>query len=83
VGRRKGNITGNFWGEVERSKKVPSLDTIVAMARALGVSPSVLLMLETEQEPRDLRKRMEYLLSKCNTDQLELIHRIAKVIIEP
>ncbi len=79
----RGNITGNFWGDVERSKKVPSLDTIIAMAKGLGVPPSALLLIEREEEPRDLRKRMDALLSKCNPQQLELVHRIAKVIIEP
>ena len=79
----RGNITGNFWGDVERSKKVPSLDTIVAMAKGLGVSPSALLVLEREEDPRDLRRRMDSLLSKCSPQQLELLHRIAKVIIEP
>lgn len=79
----RGNITGNFWGDVERSRKVPSLDTIAAMARGLDVSPSVLLLIEREEDPRDLRKRMDSLLNKCSPQQLELIHRIAKVIIEP
>lgn len=79
----RGNITGNFWGDVERSQKVPSLDTIVAMAKGLDVSPSTLLLLEREEDPRDLRKRVDSLLSKCSPQQLELIHRIAKVIIEP
>lgn len=79
----RGNITGNFWGDVERSKKVPSLDTIVAMAKGLGVAPSTLLLLEREEDPRDVRKRMDSLLSKCTPQELELIHRIAKVIVEP
>ena len=79
----RGSITGNFWGDVERSKKVPSLDTIIAMARGLGVPPSALLLLEREEDQRDLRKRMDALLSKCSPQQLELVHRIAKVIIEP
>src|SRR5216683_4806527 len=60
----RGNITGNFWGDVERSKKVPSLDTIVAMAKGLGLPPSILLLLEREEDPRDLKKRMDSLLSK-------------------
>lgn len=79
----RGNITGNFWGDVERSNKVPSLDTIVAMARALGVPPSALLSLEREEDPRDLRKRIDSLLNKCSAQQLELLHRIAKVVVEP
>ena len=51
----RADITGNFWGDVERCKKVPSLDTIVAMAKGLNVAPSTLLMLEREEDPRDLR----------------------------
>ena len=79
----RGNITGNFWGDVERSKKVPSLDTIVAMAKGLGVSPSTLLLLEREEDPRDLRKRIDSLLDNTSTQQLELLHRIIKTVVEP
>jgi transcriptional regulator with XRE-family HTH domain len=83
VAAERGNITGNFWGDVERSKKVPSLDTIVAMAEGLGVSPSTLLLLECEEEPRDIKKRIDSLLSKATGQQLELLHRIIKAIVEP
>jgi transcriptional regulator with XRE-family HTH domain len=72
----RGNITGNFWGDVERGNKVPSLDTIVAMAKGLAVPPSVLLLLEREEDPRDIRKRIDSLLTKCNPQQLEMVHRI-------
>jgi transcriptional regulator with XRE-family HTH domain len=79
----RGNITGNFWGDVERGKKVPSLDTIVAMAKGLGVQPSTLLLFEREEDPRDIRKRIDALLANCSPQQLELLHRIMKVVIEP
>ncbi len=79
----RGNITGNFWGDVERGKKVPSLDTIVAMAKGLGLQPSTLLLLEREEDPRDIRKRVDALLTSCTPQQLELVHRIVKVVIEP
>ena len=79
----RGDITGNYWGDVERTKKVPSLDTIVAMAKGLGVAPSTLLLLEREEEPHDIRKRLESLLDKCTPQQLELVHRITKVVLEP
>jgi len=79
----RGDITPNYWGDVERSKKVPSLDTIVAMAKGLDLPPSTLLFLEREEDPRDLKKRIDSLLSKSSPQQLELIHRIAKVIVEP
>lgn len=79
----RAEITPNFWGDVEREKKVPSLDTIVAMAKGLGIPPSILLMLERQEDPRDIRKRLESLLEKCNPQQLELVHRITKVLLEP
>jgi transcriptional regulator with XRE-family HTH domain len=79
----RGNITGNFWGDVERGNKVPGLDTIVAMAKGLGVQPSTLLLLEREEDPRDIRKRIDALLSTCTPQQIELVHRLIKVIIEP
>lgn len=62
---------------------MPSLDTIVAMAKGLGVQPSVLLQLEREEDPRDMRKRIDALLTNCTPQQLELVHRIVKVVIEP
>ena len=79
----RGNITGNFWGDVERGKKVPSLDTIVAMAKGLGLPPNILMLLEREEEARDVRKRIDALLAACTPQQLELVHRIIKVVIEP
>jgi len=83
IAAERGNITGNFWGDVERSRKVPSLDTIVAMAKGLGVSPSTLLLLEREEDPRDLRKRIDSLLDNTSPQQLELLHRIIKTVVEP
>lgn len=79
----RGNITGNFWGDVERGKKVPSLDTIVAMAKGLGLQPNLLLLIEREEDPRDIRRRIDALLTSCTPQQLELVHRIIKVLVEP
>lgn len=79
----RGEITANFWGDVERGKKVPSLDTIVAMAKGLNLSPRILLSLEREEDERDLRKRIDTILNKCSQPQLELIHRLIHIIVEP
>jgi transcriptional regulator with XRE-family HTH domain len=79
----RGDITPNFWGDVERGKKVPSLDTIVAMAKGLKLSPRILLSLEREEDERDLRKRIDALLDNCTPQQIELIHRLASVLVEP
>jgi len=79
----RGDITANFWGDVERGKKVPSLDTIVAMAKGLSTSPRVLLSLEREEDERDLRKRIEGVLDRSTPQQLELIQRVVSVLVEP
>jgi transcriptional regulator with XRE-family HTH domain len=79
----RGDITANFWGDVERGKKVPSLDTIVAMAKGLNLSPRILLSLEREDDERDLRKRIETLLDSCTPQQLELVQRVVSVLVEP
>jgi transcriptional regulator with XRE-family HTH domain len=79
----RGDITANFWGDVERGKKVPSLDTIVAMAKGLSLSPRILLSLEREEDERDLRKRIQTILDRCTPQQLELIHRLASMLVEP
>src|ERR1700730_11532434 len=69
----RGDITANFWGDVEREKKGPSLDTIIAMARGLDLSPRILLTIEREEDERDLRKRIDAILDECSPQQLELI----------
>src|ERR1700683_4769222 len=79
----RGDITANFWGDVARGKKVPSLDTIVAMAKGLGLSPRILLSLEREDDERDLRKRIQTILDKCTPHQPKLFPRLASVLVEP
>jgi transcriptional regulator with XRE-family HTH domain len=83
IAAERGNITGNFWGDVERSKKVPSLDTIIAMAKGLGVSPDTLLLLDRETDSRDIRKRVDTLLNNATPQQIELLYRVIKTVIEP
>jgi hypothetical protein len=70
-------------GDVKRGNKVPTLDTIVAMAKGLALPPSTLLFLEREEYLRNIRKHIDSLLTKCNPQQLEMVHRIIKVLLEP
>jgi transcriptional regulator with XRE-family HTH domain len=78
----RAQLSGNYWGEVERSTKVPSLDTMVAMAKALDVPIDVLLHLDREEDEKNLRKTMEALLDGCTSEQLELAHRVVKAVLE-
>jgi len=53
------------------------------MAKGLGVSPSTLLLLEREEDPREIRKQIDSLLAKATPQQVELLHRIIKTVVEP
>ncbi len=77
----RGNLSANFWGEVERAQKVPSLDTILGMAKALQISPAALLV-DKKDDP-NLRKKSHALVDKATPEQLTLLYRIAKVIVGP
>lgn len=79
----RGDLSANFWGEVERCESEPGLESIFKIARGLSTTPNVLLALEREEDERSLRKRIESLLDGCSPQQLELVHRITKVILEP
>ncbi len=79
----RANLSGNYWGEVERNKKVPSLDTIVAMAGALSVSIESLMRTEPVEDTKNIRKRIDTMLNACDPDRLELVHRLTKAILEP
>ena len=77
----RGDLSSNFWGEVERDEKVPSLDTILGMAKGLQLSPAALLV-DKEDDP-NLRKKTQALVDRANPEQLSLLYRIAKVIVTP
>ncbi len=79
----RARLSGNYWGEVERGRKVPSLDTITSMARALGVPAHHLLLLEREEGEKALRGKLDSLLNKSKPQEIELIYRVVKAIVEP
>lgn len=79
----RAGLSSNYWGEVERSRKVPSLDTVVAMAKALDVPLPVIVKLDREEDARNLRASINALLDRSTREQMELIHRLAKSVLEP
>lgn len=53
------------------------------MAKGLGVSPDTLLLLDRETDSRDIRKRVDTLLNNATPQQIELLYRVIKTVIEP
>jgi transcriptional regulator with XRE-family HTH domain len=79
----RARLSGNYWGEVERGRKVPSLETIASMARALDVPAHHLLLLEREEGEKALRGKLDSILSRSKPQEIELIYRVVKAIVEP
>lgn len=71
----KGGLSGKYWGEVERSEKSPTLETLSDMAKALEVPLHALVQIEREEdEEKVLRKRIDHMLDVSHADQLKRVY---------
>lgn len=71
-------------GEIERGEKRPSFDAILALAKALEVSPAAFFQFDhNETDEKTIRKRIEVLLQKCSAEQINAADRILKALLEP
>lgn len=65
VAKRAG-VSASYWALIEQGKRVPNLDVVEAMGRALGVPASILVFLasdktEMEQLDRGIAERLALL----------------------
>jgi len=73
----------NYLGEVERGEKFPTLEMIERIAGALGVSPSVFFEYEAEEiDKQILESKLQRLLSRLNTNQLQQALRVLKALFQ-
>jgi transcriptional regulator with XRE-family HTH domain len=78
------HLNSKYLGEIERGEKRPSFDAILALAKALEVSPAAFFQFDhSETDEKTIRKRIEVLLQKCSADQINAAHRILKAFLEP
>ena len=79
----RAQLNSKYLGEIERGEKRPSFEAILALAKALHVSPAAFFQFDREEsDEKILRKRVEALLIKCNPHQLQLAYRILKALTE-
>ena len=77
------HLNSKYLGEIERGEKRPSFEAIIAVAKALDVPPESFFQFELEDnDEKVLRRRIENLLQKASTAQLQRIHKIIKVLLE-
>jgi HTH-type transcriptional regulator, quorum sensing regulator NprR len=71
-------------GRIERGEKYPSFELIIALAKAMNVSPSVLFEFEgVNADLTVLRAQLRQLLGKSDRKQIQRAHRVLKIILEP
>ena len=79
----RANISSKFYGEIERGKKRPSFDTILAIADALQVPPVVLFHFDPQQiAPTELRRRICAIVDGCIPQQLNMAYRVLCAVVQ-
>jgi transcriptional regulator with XRE-family HTH domain len=77
-------LNSKYLGEIERGEKRPSFEAIIALAKALKVSPEAFFQFDREErDEKTVRRKIEILLKSANPEQLPQIHKIMKALLEP
>lgn len=77
-------LNSKYLGQIERGEKRPSLDAILALAKALRVSPASFFHFDREEnDEKVLRKRIDGLLHDRSPQQLQQVYRILRTLLEP
>jgi|SRR6185312_4033649 len=80
----KVDIGAKHLGRLERGEKVPSFELIIALADAMGVSPSVFFEFENVKvDQKVLKERLRDLLEKRDIEHLRRAYRILKAAFLP
>lgn len=78
------HLNAKYLGEIERGEKRPSFEAVMALAKALNVSPSVFFEFDREEsDDKALRKKIDNLLKGASPQQLQQIHRVINAFLEP
>lgn len=80
----KVGIGAKHLGRVERGEKLPSFELIIALATAIGESPSVFFEFENATvDQRMVKERLRQLLDKRNLEQLRKAYRVLRATLSP
>lgn len=73
-------VNESYVGQVERGEKNPSLETVVSIAKSLGVTVDYLLQEEVDMEPNHLIHELISIAKGKNPDELRLMINICRMI---
>ena len=77
-------LNPKYLGQIERGEKRPSLDAILALAKALRVSPASFFHFDREENDETiLRRRIDGLVVDCGVPELQQAYRVLRSLREP
>ena len=79
----KVGIGAKHLGRVERGEKLPSFELIIALANAMGESPSVFFEFENAGTDQIMKERLRNLLDKRDLGQLRRAYRVLRATLTP
>lgn len=76
-------INDKYFGSVERGEQNPSFKVLTEVARALEVElPDLFRFEHVEDDEKVLRRKIIELLKKSDLDQLQMVFKIIKNVVE-
>jgi len=75
-------VNESYIGQVERGEKNPSLETVVSLAKSLGVTVDYLLQEEVNVEPNSLINELISITKDKDSDEIRLMINICRMISE-
>lgn len=80
----RAHLNPKYLGEIERGVKRPSFEAIMALAKALNVSPATFFQFDlAECNDKILRRRIDALVQSSKVPQLQQVYRVLKALLEP
>lgn len=80
----KVGIGAKHLGRVERGEKLPSFELIIALANAIGESPSVFFEFENATaDQRIIKEKLRQLVDKRDLGQLRKAYRVLRATLGP
>ncbi len=80
----KAKMSASYLSQLERGKAQPSFDAIVTFTRILGVPMYAFFLFDRDvDDPRVLRKRIDAMLERSDSEQLKQAHRLMMDVLEP
>lgn len=73
-----------YLSALENGRSSPTLDTMMALAKALNAPVSDFVLLEGEDsDARSLRRKIDAALDACNEEKLRRVYRLVRDVLEP